>query len=203
VIVYALYWVTTGHLKRQNQLIFFSSCLFYAWWDWRFLFLMLLTITIDYFVSRRLGVTQEPRKRKQLLAVSVVTNLSILGFFKYFNFFASSLERFLGEIGMPLDFPFLNIILPVGISFYTFQSMSYVIDVYRKQMAPADSLLNYASYVSFFPQLVAGPIERGTHLLPQIQNQEKCRRIYAWKGPTLFFGGFLRKFLSRTTWQKS
>jgi alginate O-acetyltransferase complex protein AlgI len=193
VVVYALYWMTAAHLRRQNQLIFFSSCLFYAWWDWRFLFLMLLTITIDYFISRRLGVTQEPGKRKRLLAVSVVTNLSILGFFKYFNFFTSSLERFLSLFGMPADLPFLNIILPVGISFYTFQSMSYVIDVYRRQMAPADSLLNYASYVSFFPQLVAGPIERATHLLPQIQKPRRMQKDLCLEGVYLVFWGLFKK----------
>ncbi len=167
-IVFSLYWfVTNNNLRLQNTLIVVSSYLFYGWWDWRFLLLIFFTSTMDFTISKRLGRTDSPKQRKALLVTSVIVDLGALGFFKYFNFFLENFIVVFRLFGQEIHANTLNIILPVGISFYTFQSLSYTIDVYRRQLEPAKNLIDFLAFVSFFPQLVAGPIERATNLLPQ------------------------------------
>jgi alginate O-acetyltransferase complex protein AlgI len=168
IVFFALVFVTYWRLphKPQNVLLLVSSYLFYGWWDWRFLSLMLFSTVLDYSVGRAMPGSAN---KKRLLWLSMAANLGLLGVFKYFNFFIDSAYGMLEAIGLEPTQPTLEILLPVGISFYTFQTMSYVIDVYRGRLVPARSLLDFALFVSFFPQLVAGPIERATHLLPQVQ----------------------------------
>lgn len=167
-IVFVLYWfVTKGHLKMQNLLIVGASYLFYGWWDWRFLSLILFSTIVDYSVGRALFKEEGIKKRKLLLWTSILVNLGFLGFFKYYNFFLDNFVEAFSFFGMEIQGSSLNIILPVGISFYTFQTLSYTIDVYRKKLEPTKDLVAFTAFVSFFPQLVAGPIERATHLLPQ------------------------------------
>lgn len=154
--------------REQNWLLLAASCFFYGAWDYRFLLLLFFTVTVDYWAAKLIHTSAEQKTRKRLLLVSIVCNLGILCYFKYANFFLENALLLLKALGFQAT-PFsLHILLPVGISFYTFQSMSYTIDVFRRRMKPAEKFTDYALYVSFFPQLVAGPIERGTHLLPQI-----------------------------------
>jgi len=192
-VVFGLYLLLQKHHLLQNRLLLGASFVFYGWWDWRFLFLMSLTIGIDYFVGLRLHAETEIRRRKMFLALSIVCNMSILGFFKYFNFFVSSFEILLARLGIDISAQTLHIVLPVGISFYTFQSMSYVVDVYRRQLSPAKDLGHYGTYISYFPQLVAGPIERGTHLLPQVLNPRKISLPKIYEGSYLIFWGLYQK----------
>ncbi len=159
----------SGH-KAQNRLLLVASYVFYGWWDWRFLFLMLFSTVTDFYVARWLHNITEENKRKLLLRVSLAVNLTLLGFFKYYGFFANEMNDLLLSVGLNGYLPMLKIVLPVGISFYTFQTISYTVDVYRRQTIPARSIFDFALYVSFFPQLVAGPIERSTDLLPQVEN---------------------------------
>ncbi len=193
VIVYSVYLGLQGHLKLQNRWILLTSCIFYGWWDWRFLGLMFFTIGVDYFIANAIARTQVLRRRKILLALSILSNLSILGFFKYFNFFMSNVDRVLDIFGLSAHGPFLHIILPVGISFYTFQAMSYVMDVYRKDLEPARNILDYAAFITYFPQLVAGPIERGSHLLPQMLKPRVIRVRAFYQGGYLIFWGLFKK----------
>ncbi len=165
-VVIALYWRLD--LRWQNRFLLVMSYVFYGWWDWRFLGLLAFSTVVDFFVGRALGRTSAKTTRKRLLWVSMGVNLGVLGFFKYFGFFASSLENMLEVAGVPWLAPTLGVVLPVGISFYTFQSMSYTIDVYRRDLKPVERFDDFALYVSYFPQLVAGPIERATRLMPQI-----------------------------------
>jgi len=190
--VLALYFSLRSTVM-QNRLLFVASSIFYGWWDWRFLFLMYLTIMVDFFISKAISRNSIPKTRKRLLLTSITFNLSILGFFKYFNFFATSTTDLLNSFGLAADPVFIEIILPVGISFYTFQSMSYVIDVYKKRLKPAEHLLDYAAYVSLFPQLVAGPIERATHLLPQILKPRTVTLNSFSEGIYLIFWGLFKK----------
>lgn len=188
-----LYWSCARRLKAQNIVLVALSYVFYGFWDWRFLSLLVASTVIDFYISNALAESDDSRRRKLLLAGSVVANLGILGFFKYFNFFIHSLERMLSMGGVEINTATLHIILPVGISFYTFQTMSYTIDVYRRQLEPTRNIVALGAYVSFFPQLVAGPIERGTHLLPQML---RPRSVDAWairQGMWLLILGFLRK----------
>lgn len=167
-LVFAVYWFLINRsLKLQNAFLILASYVFYGWWDWRFLFLIIFSSGVDYFVGKRLSNTTESSKRKVLLWVSIVINIGLLGLFKYFDFFAKSFAEAFTLLGQPLDPVLLKIVLPVGISFYTFQTLSYTIDVYRRKLEPTQDILSFFAYVSFFPQLVAGPIERATNLLPQ------------------------------------
>ena len=167
-IVFIFYWyVLNNNLKLQNFLIVASSYLFYGWWDWRFLSLILFSTIVDYFVGLWLSKEQNKRNRQILLSISVIVNLGFLGFFKYYNFFLDNFIMAFSFFGKPIDPQGLNIILPVGISFYTFQTLSYTIDVYKKKLEPTKDFIAFSAFVSFFPQLVAGPIERATNLLPQ------------------------------------
>lgn len=167
-VVFILYWfVFTKNLKLQNLLIAVASYVFYGWWDWRFLSLILFSTIVDYLIGISLGKNDKKNNRKILLWVSIIVNLGLLGFFKYYNFFLGNFKSAFSFAGYELNTNSLNIILPVGISFYTFQTLSYTIDVYKKRLQPTKNFISFAAFVSFFPQLVAGPIERATNLLPQ------------------------------------
>ena len=181
--------------KSQNLFLLGASYFFYGWWDYRFCGLLAISTVVDYFVGSAMGRVKEDRVRKKLLLVSLASNLGILGFFKYFNFFVGSAEVFLEKFGMQSNIMVLQILLPVGISFYTFQTLSYTIDVYRKKLEPVHNPVDFALYVAFFPQLVAGPIERATHLMPQIQGQRKVNWEKFSTGFQLIFIGFVRKLL--------
>ncbi|NND54697.1 MAG: MBOAT family protein [Gammaproteobacteria bacterium] len=167
-VVFGLYWyVAARNLTARNLLLLAASYVFYGWWDWRFLGLIIVSTVVDYLVGRGLAVTDAPGRRRLLLLTSLATNLGLLGFFKYWNFFIDSWVQAWGTLGVEMH-PFtLQIILPVGISFYTFQTLSYTIDLYRRRIEATRDPLAFAAFVAFFPQLVAGPIERAANLLPQ------------------------------------
>lgn len=195
-IVFILYWfVTNKHLKVQNLLLVIASLIFYGWWDWRFLFLLLFTCTSDFYISKTLKRTDDQKKRKLLLSISIIVDLGILGFFKYFNFFQENFIAMFRLFGQEIQGNSLNIILPVGISFYTFQSLSYTIDVYRRQLEPVESLMDYIAFVSFFPQLVAGPIERATNLLPQFYVERTFEYDKAVDGMRQILWGLFKKIV--------
>ncbi|MCB9225867.1 MAG: MBOAT family protein [Chitinophagales bacterium] len=173
-IVFLLYWfVFNKNLKLQNFFLLVVSYFFYGMWDWKFLSLIAISSFVDYWVGNQLVKVEEQGERKILLSISLIVNLGLLGFFKYFNFFIHSFNDVFTFLGHPIDVAPLHIILPVGISFYTFQTLSYSIDIYRKQMKPAEDVVSFFAYVSFFPQLVAGPIERAQNLLPQFYKNRK------------------------------
>lgn len=166
-IVLIVYWIVSKHLIARNLLVIISSYVFYGWWDWRFLFLIAFSSLIDFIVGNQLYRAKAKSKRKKLLLISLLVNIGLLVYFKYFNFFIESFVGAFTLFGADLEISTLNIILPVGISFYTFQTLSYTIDIYRNQIKPTRDPLAFFAFVSFFPQLVAGPIERASHLLPQ------------------------------------
>lgn len=167
-IVFILYWfVTNKNLKLQNLLIVVASYVFYGWWDWRFLSLIVFSTVIDYTIGQKLKNEENQHKRKVLLWTSILMNLGFLGFFKYYNFFLDNFITAFSFFGTEIKANTLNIILPVGISFYTFQTLSYTIDVYKRKLEPTKDFIAFSAFVSFFPQLVAGPIERASNLLPQ------------------------------------
>ena len=194
--VFILYWfVTNNNLKLQNLLIVVSSYIFYGWWDWRFLSLILFSTIVDYSVGRGLLKQENPIKRKILLWTSIIVNLGFLGFFKYYNFFLDNFTKVFSFFGTEFNANSLNIILPVGISFYTFQTMSYTIDVYKKKLDPTKDFIAFSAFVSFFPQLVAGPIERATHLLPQFYSKRKFDYSKAVDGMRQILWGLLKKIV--------
>ena len=191
VAVFLLY-LALSH-RGQNRMLLAASYLFYGAWDWRFLFLLMFTTTTDFLLAQAIGKSPSPRARKGWVTASVVLDLGILGFFKYFNFFADSLARLLALAGFHASPHVLQILLPVGISFYTFQSMSYVVDVYRGVLPPARRWSDVALYVAFFPQLVAGPIERATNLLPQVQQPRTVSDYGISHGAFLILWGLFQK----------
>jgi len=192
-VVYGSYLALLKHRKAQNVLLVVASYAFYAFWDWRFLSLLFASTVADYAIGLWLGAAQGAR-RKQLVVASVVLNLTFLGVFKYYNFFAGSLAAVLERVGLHASLPTLHVILPVGISFYTFMSLSYTIDVYRGDTKPARSFLDYALFVAYFPHLVAGPIVRDTVLLPQLQRQRRITAQAVQSGALLVLIGLTRKF---------
>ncbi|MEB3219530.1 MAG: MBOAT family O-acyltransferase [Nostocales cyanobacterium 94392] len=193
IVVYTLYLLLNRHYKAQNILLLIASYIFYGYWDWRFTFLLALSTIIDFTVGIFLQNAQEERKRKLLLFISIFFNLSLLGFFKYFNFFAESFAGLFQILGLEVDWVTLNVLLPVGISFYTFQTMSYTIDVYKRDLQPITSFLDFALFVSFFPQLVAGPIERATTLIPQIISPRYLKLEQINAGIYLIIWGYFKK----------
>lgn len=200
IVVFALYWFVFNKRNYQNALLLCSSYFFYGWWDYRFLILILLSTLVDYFVGLAIEKSQENSKRKLLLWLSIAFNIGVLGFFKYYNFFVDSLVEVLNSVGYAMESTWsLNIILPVGISFYTFQTMSYTIDVYRKNLKPTDDFISFAAFVSFFPQLVAGPIERASNLLPQILNSRKFTYEKGMQGLRLILWGLVKKVVIADT----
>jgi alginate O-acetyltransferase complex protein AlgI len=188
-----LYWLVRNNLRARNILIVAASYLFYGWWDYRFLGLILFSSLLDYAVGLGIARQEDARRRKRWLALSIVANLTILGFFKYYDFFVTSFGALLHNLGIPFHTSTLGIILPVGISFYTFQAMSYTIDVYRGNIPPCRNLVNFLAFVSFFPQLVAGPIERATHLLPQFERTLHITREMLEEGVWLMIRGMFKK----------
>lgn len=186
------YWLPK---KLKNPLLLVASYVFYGYWDYRFVGLLLLSTVVDFFVGRSLYNASRRKRKKQLLTLSMIVNLGILGFFKYFGFFVDSFADLLSLFGGEPDFLHINIILPVGISFYTFQTMSYTIDIYRGQIKPTRNFIDFAVFVSFFPQLVAGPIERAKNLLPQIQQKPLPSRLQIEKGIVLIVTGLFKKVM--------
>lgn len=196
VIVFALYWRPFAkRFKIQNILIVFASYFFYGWWDWRFLSLLLFSSVIDFATAFYMQQSENVKRRKFLLAISLITNLGLLGVFKYYDFFVTSFVEAFASLGVHLNVSTLNIILPVGISFYTFQTLSYTIDVYRKNLIATKDFIAFCAFVSFFPQLVAGPIERATHLLPQFQKPRVFNEKIAITGLRLMLWGFFKKIV--------
>jgi alginate O-acetyltransferase complex protein AlgI len=195
-IVFILYWFATNkNLKLQNFLIVASSYLFYGWWDWRFLSLILFSTIVDYSVGLGLLKQENQTKRKILLWTSILVNLGFLGFFKYYNFFLDNFITAFSFFGTELNANSLNIILPVGISFYTFQTLSYSIDVYKRKLEPTKDFIAFSAFVSFFPQLVAGPIERATHLLPQFYKKRTFDYSKAVDGMRQILWGLFKKIV--------
>ena len=195
-IVFLLYWfVANKNLKLQNFLIVVASYLFYGWWDWRFLSLILFSTLIDYSVGIRLSKEDNISKRKILLWISILVNLGFLGFFKYYNFFLDNFITAFSFFGTPINAQGLNIILPVGISFYTFQTLSYTIDVYKRKLEPTKDFIAFTAFVSFFPQLVAGPIERATNLLPQFYKKRTFEYDKAVDGLRQILWGLFKKIV--------
>lgn len=193
-VVLSLYWALPH--RGRSWLLLVAGYFFYGCWDWRFLGLLLFSTLMDYTVGLKLAAMTHPRSRKLLLAISVSVNLGLLCFFKYFNFFAENLHELLLALGVPSSRTTLNVILPVGISFYTFQSMSYAIDVYRRQITPTRDLLNFAVFVAFFPQLVAGPIERAAHMLPQVRAPKRFDGAAFLGGIELILWGLFKKMFA-------
>ncbi|PCJ95903.1 MAG: membrane-bound O-acyltransferase family protein [Flavobacteriaceae bacterium] len=193
-IVFVLYWFVIGkNLNLQNLLIVIASYIFYGWWDWRFLSLILFSTIIDYSVGVWLSNEKNKLKRKILLWTSILVNLGFLGFFKYYNFFLDNFITAFSFFGAEIQSNSLNIILPVGISFYTFQTLSYTIDVYKRKLEPTKNFIAFSAFVSFFPQLVAGPIERATNLLPQFYKQRKFDYNRAVDGLRQILWGLFKK----------
>ncbi len=185
------YWCLT--FRDQNKFLLVASYFFYGWWDWRFLCLMIASTLIDYFIAIKIADTEDRRMRRVLLALSLLVNFSILGFFKYFNFFADSLVTALSTLGIHASMPLLRIILPPGISFYTFQEVAYIVDVYKGKLPPSRSFLDYGLFISLFPHLIAGPIQRPSHLLPQVQKPRSWDSKKGFDGLLLILEGLFRK----------
>ena len=193
-IVFILYWfVAQKHLKLQNALIVVASYVFYGWWDWRFLSLILFSTLVDYSIGKKLRTENQQSKRKILLWTSIIVNLGFLGFFKYYNFFLDNFVDAFSLFGMQINANSLNIILPVGISFYTFQTLSYTIDVYKRKLEPTKDFMAFSAFVCFFPQLVAGPIERATNLLPQFYKKRTFEYHKAVDGMRQILWGLFKK----------
>jgi D-alanyl-lipoteichoic acid acyltransferase DltB (MBOAT superfamily) len=196
-IVFVLYWFVSYKNKRiQNLILLVSSYFFYGWWDWRFLLLIAFSSCVDYTVGIVINGTKKESNRKLLLATSIVTNIGLLAFFKYFNFFAQNFQKAFTFFGCPITDPMVfDIILPVGISFYTFQTLSYTIDIYRGKLQPTRDMIAFFAFVSFFPQLVAGPIERATHLLTQFHQNKTFIYGQAVDGMRQILWGLFKKIV--------
>ena len=193
-LAFLLYWVKPQQ-KWQNSVLVLASYFFYGWWDYRFCLLMLLSSLVDYFIGMAVHGNDDRRRRRRYLFLSLISNLGLLGYFKYFNFFGDSLTALLSQFGWSVHPIIADVILPVGISFYTFQTLSYTIDIYRGKLEPTRSLIDYLAFVSFFPQLVAGPIERATHLLPQFSVKREFSKSEASEGGRQVLWGFFKKLV--------
>ena len=191
ILLLPVYWVLPH--RPRNLLLLAASYYFYSRWDYRFLGLLIISTLMDYFCGLAVDRIENPRKRKLFVALSMVLNLGMLGYFKYFDFFASSLQVALQSAGLHVSLHLLDVTLPIGISFYTFQSMSYVIDIYRREIKPTKNLVDFAAFVSFFPHLVAGPIMRPTTLLPQIETPRKFDIQQFYQGVYLICWGLTKK----------
>lgn len=195
-LVFVLYWfVFKRTIQLQNFLLLSASCVFYGWWDWRFLILFFFTAILDYVVSIGIFRSQTLTSKKTLLAVSIIANLSMLAFFKYFNFFVESWVDGFALLGIQMNHSSMSIILPVGLSFYTFQSMGYTVDVYRGKLDPPKDIISYLAFVSFFPQLVAGPIERSTNMLPQFYVRREFTYSKGVEGMRQILWGLFKKVI--------
>jgi D-alanyl-lipoteichoic acid acyltransferase DltB (MBOAT superfamily) len=195
-VVFLVYWFAVGqNIKWQNMLLIIASYVFYGWWDWRFLALIVFSSLIDYSIGLKLTTEKKPLRRKLLLWLSIAFNLGFLGFFKYYNFFIDNFIIAFSLLGKDLQPNTLNIILPIGISFYTFQTLSYTIDIYKRKLEPTKDIFSFLAFVSFFPQLVAGPIERATHLLPQFYKKRKFHFSKAVDGCRQILWGLFKKIV--------
>ena len=176
-VVFTLYWVLRNHRTPRHLMVVAASYVFYGWWDWRFLTLIFVSTVLDFVIGSKLEYEDDEKKRKRLLTISLVGNLGFLAFFKYFGFFTDSVIDGLGRLGVDVGDSgawTIKVLLPPGISFYTFQTLSYSLDIYRRKMKPTKSFLDFAYFVAFFPQLVAGPILRAAHFLPQMKDRMKA-----------------------------
>ena len=195
-LVFVLYWfVLNRSIKAQNVLLLVASYFFYGWWDYRFLALIGLSTIVDYFVGLALEKEGNLKLRKLLVATSLTVNLGMLGFFKYYNFFIESWVEAWATLGVEMHASTLQIILPIGISFYTFQTLSYTFDIYRNKLKPTANFINFAAFVAFFPQLIAGPIERAANLLPQISVKRVFNFERAISGFHLILWGLFKKIV--------
>lgn len=191
-LVTLLFWRL--RFRAQNYFLLAASYFFYGWWDWRFVLLLAFSSVVDFYIAQAIAGAESAKRRKALLFLSVALNFLILGFFKYFNFFVDSFLHVAPAIGLHnLPRVFLQIILPPAISFYTFQEVAYIVDVYHGKLRPAKSLVDYALFVSLFPHLIAGPIQRPSHLLPQIQRPRVWNADKAFDGLLLILEGLFRK----------
>lgn len=191
LLFFPVYWLLPH--RGQNFLLLAGSYYFYACWDPRFLILLVVSTLMDYACGLAVDRIEQPNRRKLFVALSMALNLGLLGYFKYYNFFAESLQALLMRWGWNASLTHLNVILPIGISFYTFQSMSYVIDIYRREVRPTRNLVQFAAFVAFFPHLVAGPIMRATSLLPQIEQKRRFDLSQFYQGAYLVFWGLVKK----------
>src|SRR5580704_9021641 len=192
VLVVIIYWRLSW--RRQNLFLLGCSYFFYGWWDWRFLLLMIFSTCADYALSRRIAASDNKAARKRFLTLALVLNFAFLGFFKYFNFFTDSFANLLAVLGVHnVPRGLLQILLPPGISFYTFQEVAYIVDVYFRKIEPAESLLDYGLFISLFPHLIAGPIQRPSHLLPQVQAPRRYSNEVFFNGLMLIAMGLFRK----------
>ncbi len=195
-VVFGLYWAIGGkNVKAQNALLIAASFLFYGWWDYRFVLLLLATTGFDFYVGLQLGRIEDEHKRQAFFIASIAANLTALGFFKYFNFFSENFARLLHGFGFKGDAFTLQVLLPIGISFYTFHSMSYVIDVYHRRKEPCQDATAFFAFISFFPLLVAGPIVRATWFLPQFQNKRRFEDARTTDGLRQMLWGFFKKMV--------
>ena len=193
-IVFLLYWfVTNKNLKVQNILLLLASYFFYSCWDWRFLFLLIFSTFLDYYTGLKISDSTDSTIKKRWFWLSIIVNLGFLGVFKYYNFFATSFAEAISGLGFKVDVWTLNVILPVGISFYTFHGVSYVIDIYKDKIKAERDFIDYSVFVSFFPLLVAGPIERATHLLPQLKVKRTFDKFNAIIGLRQILWGLFKK----------
>jgi alginate O-acetyltransferase complex protein AlgI len=198
-LVFSIYWLLNKRLKLQNLLLLLSSYLFYGYWDWRFLSLIIFSSLVDYTIGIALSKEIKITKRKCFLWISIIVNIGFLGFFKYYNFFLDNFISAFSFFGSNFSINSVNIILPVGISFYTFQTLSYTIDVYNRKIEPSRDIIAFSSFVSFFPQLVAGPIERAINLLPQFVNKRIFNYSIAVNGLRQILWGFFKKIVIADT----
>jgi alginate O-acetyltransferase complex protein AlgI len=192
-IVFFLYWLLKNNLQMQNGLVLLASYFFYGWWDWRFLALITFSSLVDFYIGQGLAKVQSQGKRRALLLISLSVNLGLLAYFKYYNFFLENFVQAFTFLGYELRADRLNIILPVGISFYTFQTLSYTIDIFKKKIKPTNNILSFFAFVSFFPQLVAGPIERAANLLPQFHRPRIFQYHKAVDGLRQILWGLFKK----------
>jgi len=193
-LVFIAYWlIGARNIRMQNLFLLAASYLFYGWWDWRFLSLIVFSSVVDYFIGQAIHQNKHERRRKLLLYCSVAVNLGFLGFFKYCNFFIESFTELMNVMSIQVNPGTLEIVLPVGISFYTFQTMSYTIDVYRRKLEPTKDVIAFFAFISFFPQLVAGPIERATNLLPQFLRKRSFDVALAKDGMRQILWGLFKK----------
>lgn len=198
ILVFLVYWKLDR--TKQNLFILVVSYVFYGWWNWRFLFLIFISSAISFFLGHKIHGTDDARRRKMYLTINVISSLGILGFFKYFNFFVGSLQELLMSVGAAsISVSTLNVVLPVGISFYTFKELSYAIDVYRRKIPAASNFIEFLAFVSFFPQLIAGPIDRAQNFLVQFKQERKFKTEEAVDGCRQILWGFLKKIFIADT----
>ncbi|MBU0716452.1 MAG: MBOAT family protein [Verrucomicrobia bacterium] len=198
-IVFTLHWILVSRPRIWKPFMLSASYVFYGWWDWRFLALIAACTITSHLAAVAMARNERPALRRLFLILALAFNLGMLGFFKYYGFFATSLYQLCRSLNIPCSLPLLDIVLPVGISFFTFQALSYVVDVYRRAMDPARNIIDFAIYLSFFPQLVAGPIVRARDLLPQVAHPERCSPMDIGRAAGLILMGLFKKMVIANT----